>query len=249
MIHFHINHWYGRFGNNIIAICNALDTARKMKGKLTYINHPVLKNKIFDFSISSIEKTFEENFYEFNEYFSKKLPIQELYSLVKAYVKDLVPRETITTANDELVIHIRSGDIFLPQYFQPQYIQPPITYYEKIIQSESFKNIFLVAEDNRNPVIDKLLCAYPGIKPIVGKQNNNTVLNFNSEFIHDLNILLSARTLVIGNGSLGFVVALLSDSLQHLYHVPPPPYESQWNVNLLKEVLPIKFTTLNEIKY
>ena len=60
-----------------------------------------------------------------------------------------------------MVGYIRSGDIFIiPHYL---YIQPPYCFYKKILNDFNFSNVYLIAENKNNPVIDKLLMNFPHI--------------------------------------------------------------------------------------
>jgi hypothetical protein len=249
MIHFHINHWFGRFGNNIIAICNGIHTAQKYKGKLTFMPHPILREKTFDFTEGTITELYQENFYEFNEYFKEILSVEELYQLIHTYLIDIIPKVNINLNDNDLVIHIRSGDIFLPQYYDFNYTQPPLFYYTNIIDNNQYNNIFLVAEDYRNPVISELLKYNSNIKPIIGENNNMTVLNFNNNFIRDLNILLSAKNLVIGTGSLGYIVSLISNKLEKLYNCTPPIVSPQWDISNLKNIIKTDINTTDLTEY
>jgi hypothetical protein len=249
MIHFHINHWYGRFGNNIIAICNGIYTARKYKGKLTFMPHPILKQKIFDFTEGDITELYQENFYEFNKHFTEILSVTDLHELIHVYLMDIIPRLNIELSEKDLIIHIRSGDIFLPQYYDFNYTQPPLSYYTNIIDNNKYDHIYLVAEDYRNPVINELLKYNAHIKTIIGKNNNTTVLNFNYEFIRDLNILLQAKNLVVGTGSLGYIVALMSNKLIKLYNCTPPKISPQWDMDNLKTVIKAEITTTDLTTY
>ena len=50
-----ITHWEGRLGNNIQQLCCALFVAEKTKSLLTYPDHAILSNKMFDFTMDSQE--------------------------------------------------------------------------------------------------------------------------------------------------------------------------------------------------
>ena len=67
----------------------------------------------------------------------------------------------ITHEND-LYIHIRSGDIFIPQPHSP-YVQPPLCFYNDILTNFKFRNIYIISKDTSNPLIKKLLKLYPVI--------------------------------------------------------------------------------------
>ena len=61
---------------------------------------------------------------------------------------------------DDLYIHIRGGDIF--NSFNPcsTYAQPPLCFYEKIINKNKFKNIYIISVDRKNVVLNALLNKY-----------------------------------------------------------------------------------------
>ena len=67
-------------------------------------------------------------------------------------------------AND-LVIHIRSGDIFTTRNKSVEmYVPPPLSYYKNIIENHKFDNMYIIAEDTHNPCINQLIELYPTIK-------------------------------------------------------------------------------------
>jgi uncharacterized HAD superfamily protein len=104
--------------------------------------------------------------------------------------------ETLTPQNDnDLTIHIRSGDIFT---INPNggYIMPPLSYYVNIIESGNYNDIFLVCEDKLNPCVNELLQLYPKIKFKV------------NDIIEDIKIIMSSKTVVCSYGT--FVPALLN---------------------------------------
>jgi hypothetical protein len=63
----------------------------------------------------------------------------------------------------DLLIHIRSGDLFKPKNPPERYTVPPLKYYCDIINKYNFAKIHLICEDKNNPCIDKLLSLYPSI--------------------------------------------------------------------------------------
>ena len=81
------------------------------------------------------------------------------------YVKPELMRNlpTIKTHPKDLYIHIRSGDIFKRFYPHMSYSQPPLCFYESIINNTKYRNIYLIAENRKNPVIKKLIEEYPNI--------------------------------------------------------------------------------------
>ena len=58
-------------------------------------------------------------------------------------------------------MYIRSGDIFKSSKLF--YFQPPLCFYKSIINNFKYKNIYIIAEDSNNPVINELLTKYQNI--------------------------------------------------------------------------------------
>ena len=83
---------------------------------------------------------------------------------------------------NDVVIHIRSGDQFSGK--PTTYIPPPLSYYVNIINNNAFNKLIIVAEDTRNPVINKLLKLYPNI--IYKKQSLKK----------DIKLMLGSETLI-----------------------------------------------------
>ena len=81
-------------------------------------------------------------------------------NLFKEEVKRNLP--TINTDRNDLYIHIRSGDIFKRRP-NTVYAQPPLCFYQKILNNFFFKNIYIVAENKKNPLIDLLTKEFPEI--------------------------------------------------------------------------------------
>ena len=60
----------------------------------------------------------------------------------------------------DLYIHIRGEDIFTNSLLG-SYIQPPYCFYKTVISSNLFNKIQIIAEDKRNPVLNKILKSFP----------------------------------------------------------------------------------------
>ena len=81
-------------------------------------------------------------------------------NLFKDEVKRNLP--SINTDRNDLYIHIRSGDIFKRRP-NTVYAQPPLCFYQKILNNFFFKNIYIVSENRKNPLIDLLSKEFPEI--------------------------------------------------------------------------------------
>jgi hypothetical protein len=114
-------------------------------------------------------------------------------------IKNISPLE-----NNELVIHIRSGDIFK---LKPHsgYIMPPLSYYTNIIEQKKYKNIYLLAEDCINPCINQLLQLYP------------TIIFKLQSLEEDIKIILAARNIVMSFGTFIPSLLMLSNNKKNVY--------------------------------
>jgi hypothetical protein len=108
----------------------------------------------------------------------------------------------------DLVIHIRSGDIFINPH--PCYGQPPLAFYQKIVRSKPWNMVRVVFEDRRNPVITPLLDWLP--------HHCGQVEVVSGSLKDDLEVLLRARAIVCGRGTFIRGISALSRNLKKVYY-------------------------------
>lgn len=128
---------------------------------------------------------------------------KEKIVIARNYIYSFLPPPQVIKSN-QLVIHVRSGDIF-EGVVHPNMMQPPLQYYRHILTHENFTNVILVAQNLSNPVISPLLKEFPYIRLQC------------SSVEEDTRTVLSATHLVIGVGTFGHMLSLLSPSLESLY--------------------------------
>ena len=220
----HLNYWNGRLGNNLLQLSNALFIAEKYKCILRFISHPVIKNKVFNFSdgnsIPPPEETIKSEFW-FSEMEHVGSPMalisrtaleQNRHKILKKYVLPLLPYSPINLDYD-LVVHFRGGDI-LDKSPHPFYIQSPVSYFKKIFKTENASNILLVSEGDaiiKSPVIKELL-----------KSEYNCTHQTGTISV-DLNYILNAKILIAGGiSSFCTTLAQCSPNLEKFYY---PIYE------------------------
>lgn len=108
-----------------------------------------------------------------------------------------------TLGVESLVIHVRSGDIMTSAGSHAAYAQPPCSYYGRILQDANWSQIYVFSEDMANPCLMSLRS--------IGHLNVGGSLN------KDLSRMLGARNLAIGRGTMGFMMAIMSLSLERIY--------------------------------
>jgi len=108
-----------------------------------------------------------------------------------------LPLATESASEQDLYIHMRSGDIFHEPGWKWDnfYIPPPLIFYYNVIQSRKWQNIYIICEDTQNLCLSALFNKYPQIK---WRQQS---LN------EDIKLILKAKNIVYGGGT--FVPSLL----------------------------------------
>jgi hypothetical protein len=210
-----MNKWFKRLGNNINQISNIIDISIAYKHNIIFN----VKHRFFDLSI--IENYFSKynnsesiTDNKFNFFYKNKLPYSsEIYEQnIEERNKILKAAFLINNINklpeNDLVIHIRSGDIFSNSTPHPNFVPPPLSYYTKQIDKQKYQNIIIVCEDTVNPVVNKLLDLY-----------KNSIYTENT-LEEDIKLLLGATNVIFSVGT--FVPALMrmSDNIKHLYGKP-----------------------------
>jgi hypothetical protein len=215
-----IDSWYGRNGNNIIQIINAIYYAQIHNHTyITFPSHNLLNgNNIIIENIEFAVDDSSRNQHNFNNQIIKNIMFYlkqdfnidepEPYIMKKIFTKYIKPifkiiinpNNTINNLN-EIYIHIRGGDIFGSNPHS-LYVQPPLSYYNKII--ENYDKVILVSEDTLNPCVNELIK-----NPKVKFENNSLET--------DIQLLGKAENLIIGFGTFGFLLYLMNPYLKNIY--------------------------------
>jgi hypothetical protein len=250
--HLKISYWEGRLGNNIQQICCGIFIAEQTKSLLSYPKHEIMEHKVFDFredknKIISQQKTIVDTYFNYGnvcgKFLSQYTP-EEQRRICEKYLRPLFKSilssplsKKYNITNDDLIIHIRSGDNFIRKVPHGLYIQDPWSYYKSILDKHSskYKRIFLLTEpDKINPTIGM-------IEDYVQKLNINHaqqfVCNTNDGFVTsmsnikgdsieykeiiDLNtciyILLNAKNLILSNSSFAQRLCMCNPSIEDIF--------------------------------
>lgn len=192
----------GRFGNNFIQFMKVLTLSKIFHYRFIAIpyNFLLLKNTFVAGNITiqikkNITKLLRGTFFY--------VPIKIDYTLINLFRSEFLKNiPNVSFDEDSLCIHIRSGDIFGNRP-HPFYAQPPLNYYLDILKMRKWKNVTLIAEDTKNPVIPKLIEKGLHIR-------KNT-------FINDLSYLIYSYNLAIGFGTFGPAIAHLAPHIKLLF--------------------------------
>jgi hypothetical protein len=119
--------------------------------------------------------------------------------------------------DDELTIHLRSGDIFSSDHpVTYGYRQPPLSFYKLVVErmiDQGIRRVRLVYEDRGNPCVDALEAWLDrkGLRTRVQCQSLRA----------DMSALIDAPHLVFGHGTFGYAAARLSTSIKTLHYFAP----------------------------
>ncbi|SDO54084.1 hypothetical protein SAMN05216360_12628 [Methylobacterium phyllostachyos] len=222
----------GAFGNFIIQCLLAIGICRALKlkylklsimdrsevlaleqpqeiGGITFIpaNHPLpddgyfLSGMFFDVNIQKL---------------AGELDQAESRHIITHYIRPLfgrLPAQFPEKPDDQLLIHIRSGDIF-STWVAPHYPQPPLAFYKLVIQrllrEKRIGSIKMVFENRLNPVIDQLEAYIANLGIPLTTQSGTLA--------EDVAALANGRYLVFGLGTFGPGVCHLSDHVEQVFY-------------------------------
>jgi|TARA_B110001469_G_scaffold57318_1_gene55105 hypothetical protein len=221
-----ISKWYGRLGNNIVQVNNAIQIGLYYNYNIILPKHPYFNTTYININNRmDSEVIMEDIFFNNNNLYMSlditkdlfNLNIEETRDILKKIfiIKDIKPLE-----DDTLIIHIRSGDIFTGTP-APLYINPPLSYYVDIINNNSFNNIYIISEDKQNPIIDRLLNKY-----------HNIIFKV-SPLEEDIKIILSAKNIVYSVGTFIPSLISLSDNIRIVYKPSYEKYKILCNENVI----------------
>jgi len=208
-----IDRWYGRFGNNIVQLIRAMHISL-----FYHCNLIIPPHKFFNSTYIKIYDDIDKNapnisnelqpvtyFFAGAKNVDKKIwKSRKGKKIIEILKKYFIPKPIHLHEND-LVIHIRGGDIFGPFGGHPGYIQPPLSYYTNIIKNNEFNDIYICSEDTKNPCINRLLKSFPKIKFQL------------RPFNIDLSLMLGATNLLMSFTTTASSVLIFSDKINTIY--------------------------------
>tara|TARA_A100001015_G_scaffold192460_1_gene214451 strand:+ start:998 stop:1825 length:828 start_codon:yes stop_codon:yes gene_type:complete len=205
-----ISRWNNRTGNHLVSLLNTIEHSFNrnnyyqiempehkffsLKSNKNLSNKEICKcNKIHDFT------------HIINPNIHNPLSLDELKLLFNKYVKYNDKCLNFDISENDIGIHIRSGDIFIGNNPQGYYVQPPLNYYTEIINNNLNRSIIIIFENTNNPIINKLKDIY--------KHHNN--IKFQSSTLEfDIYTLSKCKILVWGTGSFCIIPYCLSNTIK-----------------------------------
>ena len=135
-------------------------------------------------------------------FFQYNIKTEIRISILKDEIKRNLPYVKVDPS--DLYIHMRTGDIF-QRHSANGYAQPPLCFYRKILNEFKFNKVYIIAETNTNPIINKLIEEYSNVS--YEKQRFNM----------DLSYLVHAYNLVASDSSFFLSAAKLNDNLKYYW--------------------------------
>jgi hypothetical protein len=218
---------FGKFANNLLQTSNAIYLAKRLG--LSYIqvtdfdlfqlNEPVVIDGITllppKIPLPNDGFFLEGSFFYGDVFGAKMSGIDPLRAeIVRSFIRPFLNLSSAfpPPEADELVVHIRSGDIFC-ETPHPGYIQPPLSYYvlvtERLMARGDVSRVCIVFEDRKNPCID----AY---EDWLGKQGIPCRTQ-SGALQDDIECIRHARHMVFGRGTFGYGVCALADHVSSVH--------------------------------
>lgn len=193
-----------RFGNSVTCLGNAIAVAKALGlAKVVAPGFNIQPGCVEDVLVTPVavpgESVLEGSFYKGEPLypFFRELDVPALFAsaapkLVALHGVDMTNLEGLS--NDELVIHLRSGDIFSERArVNPNYGQPPLSFYQEIVQIRRWRKVWVVFENGLNPVISPLISW-------LAQQRISFEIS-SSDWKTDISLCLRASHLVGGRGT------------------------------------------------
>lgn len=234
-----------RLGNLINAILNSI-SANILLYKHNKISLSDIKNKnnivLKNFPDYFLFKEYDDNVDNNNiinvnifiNYYSE-IDINTSEHILDVYIKPYIDYNYENILNidfdNDLIIHIRSGDIFYKNSSVNKdpnsnifmwFLQPPYSFYKKIIDENKYSKIYIISECYNNPIIEKLINNYKNIIFVSNDINN------------DFKILLNSKNLVVSTSDFVLTSVYLSKQKNVIYCSRPSylyKVDHKFNVN------------------
>ena len=259
MKNIHIERWYGRLGNNIIQVLNAILIALYYNYNIILPQHNyfnttyIIINEKITIENEKINSIENGDFYFwagiknidtklFKLYKLNKLNNDKAFEILKSSF-NFTNFKLHNLKNNDVLIHMRGGDIFDNTNPHGVYIMPPLSYYIDIIKSIKFDDIidkpviYLISEDTLNPCVNELLKLYPQI--IYKNQSLND----------DISLILSAHNIISSFGTFISSLIYISSNIKNLYEVSYYNDDHAYSSNDYRVFTNINFYTTELTEY
>ena len=207
-----IKSWVGRLGNNMTQLLHVLFIAINYNYNIIIPRH---KFFIKQYIVLNENITIHDEIIIDGDQFFRKHKIKNidknLFNDVNISNKAItllrelfILNEMTPLNNNDVVIHIRGGDVF-KESPNHEYPCPPLSYYINILNKNNYDNIHLVSDDTKNPTVDKLLELYPRIQ--FKRQS----------LVNDIKLLLRSTNVIMCVGTFVPMLLTISKNIKNVY--------------------------------
>jgi hypothetical protein len=236
-----IPRWFGRLGNNIQQISNAIYFCRK--NGISFSSPESVYLNAINYNFGSNQFKIKEDSHNWFYFYNGPdvdfdVDIDDLNSQRKSICEEYVlpalkiNHADLSTPIEDLVIHIRSGDIY--SRWPATHTQNPLAYYIQLYLMFNGK-VIIVAEDIHNPIVEFLDGICSDIRIL--------------DEMESFTLLLRAKNLATsGAGSFAISSAFCSLNLENLY-CTDLYLENSLNPTMLKEQLNVLMADVSGNKY
>ena len=237
---------HGGFSNTLLALLNTIALAKILCISEIYIIESNLslslnleKLNFSNLKIKTCSFNYNKNFISGNFFSHFKFLNLQNPNFAKerlTYASEILNNYAykFTSNKNELLIHIRSGDIFKSRSIHRKYGQPPLSYYRLCINHFKPESIRLIFEDFSNPVINLLINYINCLDCRVEINNDNSLRD-------DVSILLGSQNIVFGNGTFVPGILLGSKFINNIYIFEPnKTFKTYWSLERVNNIFQVK---------
>jgi hypothetical protein len=200
-----ISSWYGRFGNNLQQISNAIYYCMENNINFYCPEHEHINS--FEINFGE-DRDLHSDFYYFNSKYLSTCIVEQMNCHRSKLLQDYVVPHFKVNYNpnintNTLVIHIRQGDIF-SAFPHADYVQNPLWYFRQII--ETYDDVLIVTEGNSLSRIVAELTKDPKVR----LQSGSVMEDFYT-------IMNASNVVTSGVGTFAMSAVLCSVSIKNFY--------------------------------
>jgi len=244
---------FGRYANNLFSAANAIALARTLRWRYVQLFDMDFLRPFETLEIDGVTLLHpgaplpQDVRFLSGPYFRRAdfgawiahLDRRDILKIIGESVRPALQIPMADVPDDELVIHIRSGDVFKVRP-HPNYAQPPLSFYTRVIEelraAGEINSVCLVFENTKNPCI-AALCDYLQRTGMSYRTQSGT-------FAEDGAVIFGARRVVFGVGTFALGMAATSTRLRDVYAFRQkdldafPAHEQVWLVEAGDDYIP-----------
>ena len=156
----------------------------------------------------------EKNQYEswFHMFYNSSVTFENRSLIAQKYILPLFCISPKELTDNDLVIHLRSGDV-LGGGHSSAYIQPPLSFYLEVIEKRHWDTIYILTETRNNPVLSALVERYPQVVHFLDDNKDTRNKHNGFHFHKDIEYMVGAKHFIASNTSLAPLMIQMNKGL------------------------------------